>query len=340
MLIQKQKIRENPYVGTEWEVKGTFAGSSHKVGILYDFAQEHQHYIAACHDLKINYIVVDIRKSNWIQELVSSECKVFLVWPTIYKPIHKQFWDERLSTMVLQMGLKVFPSIDLLKLYESKRMSRDWLMINDYPHPATEIFFDKKDALNFAKETNYPIVLKTDQGASSSGVYIIKTKSAAQRWIKIAFGRGIKLKNKGQLDVHRGYVIFQEYLPNCKEWRLIRVGESFFCRLKLKKGDFHSGSGDIVWAKPPRNLLDLTKDISQKFQTPNVNIDYFETEQGDFLINEIHALWGGKVIKDEELEGRYVQNPKESNWSFEKGDFFGRRCAELRLHWLVNNEWI
>ena len=25
MLIQKQKIRENPYVGTEWEVKGTFA---------------------------------------------------------------------------------------------------------------------------------------------------------------------------------------------------------------------------------------------------------------------------------------------------------------------------
>ena len=339
-FMEKRWLRANPYFNTEWEWKGSFSEGSHRVGILYDIAQEHQHYIAACHDLKINYLVVDIRHSNWIEEVLSSGCQVFLAWPTIYKPIQKQFWDERLATMVNQLGLKAYPSLDLLNLYESKRKSRDWLISHGYHHPKTEVFFKRDHALNFAGNANYPLVLKTDQGAASSGVYIINSKAEAIKWVKRAFGRGITLKNRGRFDVHQGYIIFQEYLPNCKEWRMIRVGDSYFCRFKLKRGDFHSGSGDIVWAKPPEELLNRTREISNRFETPNINVDYFETEQGEYLVNELHALWGGKVLKDEELEGRYLYEPSNKDWRFERGDFFGRRCVELRLNWLIDKKWI
>jgi len=333
-------LKANPYHTTPDEWAYTAHEGRPTVGILYDIAQEHQHYMIACHEIQVNYKVIDIRGSDWIARIHESGCKVFLVWPTIYKPIQKQFWDERLRILVEQVGAKVFPSLDLLWLYESKRKSRDWLNTNGYPHPKTDVFFTEKKALDFVRSAAFPLVLKTDQGAGSSGVFILRSQQAANNMIRKAFRRGIKLKNRGDHDRHQGYVILQEYLPDCKEWRLIRVGESYFCRLKKKKGDFHSGSNDIVWAEPPSNLLDQTREISEQFEIPNINVDFFETTEGEFVINELHALWGGKVLKDEKLEGRYLYDAASNTWRFEHGDFFGHRCAELRIQWLIDNKWV
>ena len=44
------------------------------------------------------------------------------------------------------MNKKIFPTFDLLWLYESKRKTRDWLQVNNFPHPATEIFFNKSES--------------------------------------------------------------------------------------------------------------------------------------------------------------------------------------------------
>ncbi len=338
-VMKKRWLKSNTYSGTQDEWYKEFIPDQPFVGLLYDIAHEHQYYIKACHELKINYKVIDIRSSNWIELILESECAVFLAWPTIYKPVQKQFWDERLTILRKVLGKKVFPTLDLLWLYESKRRTRDWLKCNNFSHPQTEVFFTEEDANKFLDNTNYPIVLKTDQGAVSSGVYIIRSKKESKKWVKKAFNRGIRLKNRGINDRHKDYIIFQEYLPDCKEWRLIRVGESYFCRLKLKRGDFHSGSGEIIWAKPPEILLNLTREISERFEVPNINVDFFETDKGEFLVNELHALWGGKVLKDEELEGRYIYDPKANQWRYEKGDFFGHRCAELRLEWIRDN-WL
>src|SRR5690606_27605939 len=234
------------------------------------------------------------------------QAEVFLFWPTIYKPIQKQFWDERIYAIKYYLNKEVFPSFDVLWLYESKRKSLNWLKSNNYPHPETFVFFDKESALNFINSSKFPIVSKTDQGASASGVYILKNKSQAVSVINKAFGKGLRMKNKGLNDLHQGYIIFQEYLPDCQEWRMIRVGDSYFCRYKIRVGEFHSGSGDIEWAKPPEHLLNSIKEISETLDIPNINIDFFETTDGRFLINEIHALWGGKEIHHPELEGRYL----------------------------------
>ncbi|HYF67665.1 MAG TPA: hypothetical protein VD884_05995 [Ohtaekwangia sp.] len=339
VFMQKKWLKNNKFHNSEYEFGYTFQVQGKYVGIVLDLAQEHQFYIQACIDLKINYKVIDIRSADWIRKVEESGCSIFLIWPSIYKPIQKQFWDERLWALEQLMDKKVFPSYDLLWLYESKRKTRDWLTIKKLSHPETFVFFSKEDALQFIKTSKFPLVCKTDQGAAASGVYIIRNESQATRLVNKAFTRGLTLKNRSSNDRHQGYIIFQEYLPDCKEWRIIRVGDSYFCRLKLKKGDFHSGSGDIVWAKPPTHLLDMTREISQEFAVPNINVDYFETVDGRFLVNEIHSLWGGKVIHDAELEGRFLWNDATSTWHFEQGDFFRNRCANLRIEWIMQN-WL
>ena len=337
--MEKQWKNANPYAGTPEEFEKIFDATKPAVGILYDFAQEHQYYQNACFDLQINYKVIDIRQSDWINKVEKSGCSVFLIWPTIYKPIQKQFWDERLQILTKDLNKRIFPAFDILWLYESKRKTRDWLLVNDLPHPKTDVFFTKLDALEFMKSTKFPVVCKTDQGASSSGVFIIENSKKAMKIISKAFNKGILLKNRGANDRHRGYIIFQEYIKSAEEWRIIRVGESYFCRVKGKKGEFHSGSGDIVWGTPPKELLNMTKKISNMFEVPNINIDFFKNESGEYLINEIHALWGGKVVHDPVLEGRYVWNERKELWEFENGDFFQNRTANLRLQW-INENWI
>jgi len=338
--MEKQWRDRNPYIGTHEEFEKIFDTNKPVIGILYDIAYEHQYYQNACIDLKINYKVIDIRPSNWIAKIKDSGCDIFLVWPTIYKPIQKQFWDERLQILNHELKKKIYPTFDLLWLYESKRKTRDWLLVHNLPHPKTDVFFNKTEALSFIENTNFPIVYKTDQGATASGVIIIRSKTQGLRIVKKAFSKGINLKNRGLYDRHQGYVIFQKYIPNAKEWRMVRVGDSYICRLKHKVGDFHSGSGNVDWAKPSIELLNKTKEISNMFDVPNINIDYFETEQGDYLINEIHSVWGGpKKKKTSEFEGRYLWNEKESNWVFEKGFYYTNRTANLKLEWIKDN-WL
>jgi len=327
----------NPFINTEYEHGHEFNPGQEAICIIEDVAQEHQFYIKACVELRMNYKVVNITGPDWIDAIRKSGCKIFMIWPTIYKPIQKQFWDDRLHIMDKYLGLKIFPSADLLWIYESKRRTTDWLIAQNLAHPKTRAFFDKDQALDFVKNVQLPVVCKTDQGAASSGVFIVRSHQHALKLVNTAFSKGILLKNRGMHDRHQGYIIFQDYLKDCKEWRIIRVGDSYFCRFKLKVGDFHSGSGDIIWAKPPEHLLDEVRKISAQFSIPNINVDFFETTDGKFLINEIHALWGGKVLHDEELEGRYLYNEATGKWSFEKGDFFQNRCANLRLQWVKDN---
>jgi hypothetical protein len=338
-IEQKNWEKRNPYLNTPYAEGFIFKKGEPVITIFADKAHEHANYIKACIEMEQNYKVLDPSDHDWIKKVQESDSKAFMIWPTIYSPILKQFWDERIYTLKFQLKKNIFPSFDALWLYESKRKSLIWLEVNKLPHPDTKVFFKKEDALEFVKTCKYPIISKTDQGASANGVYILKTPAQAKAKINQAFKKGITLKNKGLYDRHQGYIIFQEYLPNCNEWRIIRVGDSYFCRFKIRVGEFHSGSGDIEWAKPPQVLLDMTREISEKFEIPNINVDFFETTDGRFMINEIHALWGGKEIHHPDLEGRYLYNQETGEWSFEKGDFFRNRCANLRIEWVRNN-WL
>jgi len=329
----------NPWVGgpDEWEYDG---GSRRRVGILFSHAHDHQQYMTACHDLCVSYRVVDVRRHDWMTLVRESGCSAFLAWPSTHLGIWKALYDERVRIMTEELALTVIPGEKEIWLYESKWRTADWLQANDLPHPRTWVFFEERDALDFLARAPLPLVAKADRGATSHGVVICRNRRAATRLVRSCFGKGYVPIRGDKYDPQRGMVLFQEYLPDVNEWRMVRIGDSFICRFKERRGDFHSGSGLVKWARPVTALLDLVWEVTERGGFRSMNVDVFETGDGRLLVNELHAVFGG--IREENLErgredmGRWLRTP-EGRWRFEPGFFYANACANLRVELILGH---
>ena len=330
--------RGNPYAGSarEW---GNETGSAFRLGILFDFAHEHKNYIAACLDLNVSYRVVDVSADDWQARLTGAACDAWLVWPSVNRTAWKRMFDDRVRIMVEEMGLVVYPGWKELWLYESKLRVRDWLLANSVPHPRTWIFYRREDADDFVRRAAYPIVFKTDLGASAHGVVICRRLDQARRMVKRAFGSGVRAARMDPRDRQRGVVLFQEYLSDVREWRMVRIGQYYFCRFKEKKGEFHSGSGSVRWERPDRRLLDLIRSVTERAGFTSMNLDVFETTDGRLLVNEMHTVFGDIAEANRErggeAMGRWRYDEAGDAWLFEPGYFYQNACANLRVEYLL-----
>jgi hypothetical protein len=154
------------------------------LGVLRDPFYGHEPYLAACRELGVGYRVVDIFASNWIAQVESSGCELFLAWPMESIQEWKRLYDDRLQMLVEQMGKKIFPDLTAMWLYGSKERGNEWLELNGFPHPKTWVFYRRADALDFvANRAEFPLVAKTDIGAVSSGVSILHSCRAATKYV-------------------------------------------------------------------------------------------------------------------------------------------------------------
>jgi glutathione synthase/RimK-type ligase-like ATP-grasp enzyme len=223
-----------------------------------------------------------------------------------------------------------------------------WLKINEIPHPETQVFARKEDAVEYLKNAELPVVLKTNIGAGSSGVDVVKSRSRAIQMAKKIFGRfhpaltigrirfsrkfyGIPLPLFGRIQKH--YLIVQKYYDIRWEWRMIRIGDSYAGHKKLLKGKYASGSDRIGWVKPPDELLELARKICEKGNFDSMAIDIFETVDGQYLVNELQAIYGSYApfqLKINDIPGRYVY--ENGHFTFEQGEFYQYGSNILRVN--------
>lgn len=147
---------------------------------------------------------------------------------------------------------------------------------------------------------------------------------------------GLKFPAFGAIQKH--YVIIQEYHKIKWEWRIIKIGDSYFGHQKLLTGEFASGSGiDAVgWVDPPKELLLLVKEICGKGKFLSMSVDIFETVNGEYLINELQTHFGAydrPQMYIDGVAGRYVL--KKNAFVFEKGDFNKFRNNILRVEHFI-----
>lgn len=327
----------NPYVGTadEWSYQGS---TDFKVGIIFDPSHYHQYYMMACHDMGVSYQVIDIRRHDWLEVIRYSDCEGFLIWPLLGSSILKEMTDERVEIMEKELNLLVFPSYREIRLLDNKRYMYHWLKARGYPIADFWDFYDFDSATQFVKNANYPLVFKSVHGGTSSGVVICRKPSQARKLVEICFNKGFTGRKRKTLDKQHSYILFQEYIDSEVEHRLVKVGESYFYRVKHRKGDFHSGAGAVKWGSFREDLFNLTRNICAEEGFESMNIDFFEHPQKGFVINELHTLFGGnpvqKVASDQEkLNGRYYFN--EGRWIFQPGYFYRNLCANLRVEILI-----
>lgn len=319
-----------------------FPGSKYTLGIIKEFAHYHKANIAACKELGISYRVLDISGTDWIEVVKAAKCDAYLVWPSSYLTVWKEMFDDRLKIMENELGMLIYPSYKEIWLYENKRRCRDWLEVNQIPHPKTWIFYDEDEATDFLKAADLPLVYKTNIGSSASGVWILRKKSEAKKLVQKAFRRGIVAKGRDPRDRQWGTVYFQEYFPGVKEYRMIRINDSYFGYKKERIGDFHSGSHAFSFFDPSKVLLDYTYKVTEKGNFTSMDVDIFETQDGRLLVNELQTVFGIITIPPVMLMvdgkiGRYYRDPLNENWHFEEGDYSRNACANLRVEYLVNH---
>ncbi len=304
----------------------------YKIGILKGQAKEFEMYIHACQELDVRYAVIDLTANSWLEEIGLADCDAFLARPPHWISVWRNMYIERVQILVSTLGKVIFPSLHEILLYENKRMMAYWLKANSVPHPRTDIFCDKSEALIFARLAKYPIVYKTTIGSAGSGIRILRNFSEAENLITEAFEKGVVRDPGDKRDKQWGYVLFQEYIPNAREFRIIRIGDSYFGHEKLKKNGMHSGSMLVRWGPPPRDCLDMCFEISEKGNFRSMDFDVLMTEDGRFLVSELQCVFGSynpSQMYIDDTPGRYRRIGND--WVFEEGLFCRNGCANLRL---------
>jgi len=295
-------------------------------------------HVAACIDLRVPFKVIDILANDWIERLEDNNCSGFLATPPALLNEWRRLYEERLWVVFHDLGKVLCPSFQGLYLWENKRRMHDWLIAHKVPHPETWVFVDRDRALGFVDVSEYPLVCKTNSGAASSGVFILQSRRDARRLVKHAFSKGILPRSTDFRDREVGSILFQEFVPHDYEWRIVRVGDDFMCRRKVRAGDFASGSGNIGWAEPLQGMLDFAKHVTDIGGFKTMSLDIFENKtlhhQSPFLVNELQAIIGFRDVPETGHMGRWVCDGN-SVWHFEHGRFHDNALANLRVQVLL-----
>lgn len=331
---------------------------------------DHLLWIKACEIFqeKVSYRVVNLTINSWLDDIKSKPFDILLAKPGGLTSPFKQLYDERIYILERILKFLVYPSAEEIFIYENKRFLSFWLKANNIPHPKTYVYFNISEALKSLEISPIPLVAKVNIGASGSGVRILKTINEAIKYISETFtmkgapqrsgpnyekgglikrgihyifnptdiSKKIKLYKAVRSDAQKSFVIFQEYIPHDFEWRVVRIGDSFFAHKKLKIGEKASGSLFKNYDNPPLPLLDFVKGITDKYRFFSQAVDVFETEEG-YLVNEMQCIFGQSDPHQMFVDGkpgryRFIKN----NWFFEEGSFCNLECYELRLKHVIS----
>lgn len=331
---------------------------------------DHELWVKACLDLSdmVEFSVLDLTRNDWLEKLRDKSYDYLLAKPPGVAQKFKQLYDERIRLISEVMHLPVYPSPEEIYIYENKRYLYSWLKVNEIPHPRTDVFYHLNDALRLIETVRFPLVGKTNIGASGSGVTILHNRLEAIQYVKTAFTesgtkrrwgpnlskgglikRGLKyLTNFNEIskkidryksvraDRQNGFVILQEFVPHSYEWRVVYIGGSFFAHKKLMIGEKASGSLLKSYDTPPLELFDFVKSIVEKHCFLSQAVDIFISPSGEYLVNEMQCIFGQsdsyQMLVDGK-EGRY--SFVNGSWLFDAGMFNSNQSYNLRVEHVI-----
>ena len=280
-------------------------------------------WIDYCKKQSINYKLVDCYSNDIISQI--EDCDA-LMWHFHHANSKDVLFAKQLLYSVQMAGKLVFPDFNTAWHFDDKVGQKYLLESIKAPIVPSYVFYEKKEALAWAKNTGYPKVLKLRKGAGSSNVKKIEDFYQAKKVIKKAFGKGFSpydkwanLKErwykygkgltsswgviKGILRFgrstefarvsgnERGYIYFQDYIPgNEYDIRVIVINDKAFAIKRLvREDDFRaSGSGKVLFDKEhfDEATISLSFEIREKLKSQCLAIDYVY-DNGNPLIVEI-----------------------------------------------------
>ncbi|NEV92731.1 hypothetical protein G3567_01050 [Psychroflexus sp. YR1-1] len=308
-------------------------------------------WIKYCELNNVDYKVVNAYDSDIIQQVI--DCDAFL-----WHHNHGLFKDTLCAKQILfaleHAGIKVFPDFNTAWHFDDKVAQKYLLEAIDAPLVRSYVFYDKKEALDWALKTTYPKVFKLKGGAGAANVKLVRTKSECIKLINKAFGKGFKqfdgkayfldtikkhksgikslkqvtkafgrmlisTKYAKQAPTESGYAYFQEFIPNNdSDVRIIIIKDKAFgLKRMVRKGDFRaSGSGSIIYSKDEidTNCVKIAFQVNKKLKTQCLAFDFVFDKNKKSLIVEIS--FGFAVAAYDNCEGYWTKD-----LNFHEGQF-------------------
>ena len=281
-------------------------------------------WIVACKNLAIEVCFVNVYAEDAIQKI--KQCDAFM-WDWRYELGKNWLFAKQFIYALKAVGIKVFPDAMTCWHYDDKVGQKYLFESLDIPAVPAWIFYDKKSALSWAKLTSYPKVFKLRGGAGSVNVRLAKDFVQAKQFINRMFGGGYppatgfadfstkfrKHKRKGDLWrtlIHtlprvigrlfkrnnipneRGYVYFQEFIPNNEfDIRVVVIGDrATGIRRYCRPNDFRaSGSGGKSFAHTdvPKECVRTAFDIVRKLKMQSCALDFIRNSNGGYVLVEV-----------------------------------------------------
>lgn len=318
-----------------------------KLAIQHRQGSFSERWIDYCKKNSINYMIVNAFDSDIIKQVKG--CDAFM-WHHHHAEFKDVLTAKRIIYALEHAGIAVFPNINTSWHFDDKVAQKYLLEAIDAPIVPSYVFYDKAEAVAWAKNTSYPKVFKLKGGAGAKNVKLVKSYREAKMLIYKAFGKGFpqfdKIGNlkerfnrfrhsqdslssifKGlgrlvltpefsQLQSNEvGYAYFQDFIPNDGfDIRVVVIGNKAIALKRLvRKNDFRaSGSGNLVFENESidKRYIKLAFDINKKLGSQSLAIDLIHSKEDEIFVVELS--YGFPMLNFLDNASGYWDN--EINW--------------------------
>jgi len=313
-------------------------------------------WIKYCKINSINYKVVNVFDNDIVKQCEGCSAFMWHHHPGIFKEV---LVAKKILFALEHAGIKVFPDFKTGWHFDDKVAQKYLLEAIGVPLVPSFVFYDKKQALDWAAKISYPKVFKLKGGAGSANVKLVNSENKAIKLINKSFGKGFAqfdrlanfkervrrfksgqdgligiLKGIARLFIitdfarqqapERGYAYFQEFIPNNNcDIRVIVVGEKAFAiKRMVRENDFRaSGSGLIIYEKREieERFVELAFQANQLIGSSSIAFDFIIDEENKPLIVEIS--YGYAVEAYDDCPGYWDSNMKWHDGKFNPQDW-------------------
>lgn len=299
-----------------------------KIAIHHRQGSFSERWIEYCKKNNIEYKVVDAFDNDIIQQL--KDCDIF-IWhhhPGSFKDVVAA---KKILFALEHADIKVFPDFKTGWHFDDKVAQKYLLEAIGAPLIPSYVFYDHKEAVNWAKLASYPKVFKLKGGAGSANVRLVKSQKEALKLIKKAFNSGFAqfdrighlkdrlqrfksgqdgvfglLKGAGRLVLstnfskqqgpEKGYIYFQDFIPdNSFDVRVVVIDGKIAAAEKrfVRENDFRaSGSGKFSYEDIDINIIKTSFEVSKKLSLQSVAFDFVLDSNNNPLIVEMSYGFG------------------------------------------------
>jgi glutathione synthase/RimK-type ligase-like ATP-grasp enzyme len=257
-------------------------------------------WIEYCKKNSLYFEIIDCYQPDVVERLKTFDC---LLWHIENYVLQDMIAGRSILFSAKNMGLKTFPDFNTAWHFDDK-VAETYLLQSVYASiPGSWMYYTLDDAIKWLEEKAlYPLIAKLRCGSGSNNVKLLRTKNEAIKYSRQMFKSGFNtypsmiFKAKSQLlsaknwDViktrvkrlpefirtlsrakefprERGYVFFQEYIPNDgHDLKVVVVGDKLsFIGRRIRKGDFRaSGGGDLFFDRSlvTRQIITLLFSVS------------------------------------------------------------------------------